>query len=125
MAKIQINSTIKLVQKRLAQLDKAQLDSLYMAADHIKGELVESGTMPFKDGTMQNTSTFVDDSKLQNGKVAITSTTPYARRLYYHPEYNFAKNKNANAGGKWFEPYLDGKEITRAYKEFLKRQGDL
>ena len=29
--------------------------------------------------------------------------TPYARRLYYHPEYNFAKDKNPEAGGYWFE----------------------
>lgn len=125
MAKIQVTSTIKLVQKRLAQLDQAQLNALYQSADHIKGELVQSGTMPFKYGVLQNTSTFVDDSKLSQGKVAITSTAPYARRLYFHPEYNFAKNKNANAGGKWFEPYTDGKEITRAYKEFLKREGNL
>lgn len=29
--------------------------------------------------------------------------TPYARRLYYHPEYNFSQEKNAEAGGYWFE----------------------
>lgn len=29
--------------------------------------------------------------------------TPYARRLYYHPEYNFQKDENPNARGLWFE----------------------
>ncbi|WP_369350395.1 minor capsid protein [Streptococcus hillyeri] len=29
--------------------------------------------------------------------------TPYARRLYYNPQYNFSKDKNPNAQGKWFE----------------------
>lgn len=28
---------------------------------------------------------------------------PYARRLYYNPQYNFRKDKNPNAGGLWFE----------------------
>lgn len=29
--------------------------------------------------------------------------TPYARRLYYNPQYNFSHEKNPNAGGLWFE----------------------
>lgn len=29
--------------------------------------------------------------------------TPYARRLYYHPEYNFSTEHNPQAGGYWFE----------------------
>ena len=29
--------------------------------------------------------------------------TPYARRLYYNPQYNFARDKNPNAQGLWFE----------------------
>lgn len=28
--------------------------------------------------------------------------TPYARKLYYHPEYNFSTEHNAEAGGYWF-----------------------
>lgn len=29
--------------------------------------------------------------------------TPYARRLYYNPQYNFSTDKNPNARGLWFE----------------------
>jgi Minor capsid protein len=29
--------------------------------------------------------------------------TPYARRLYYNPQYNFRKDENPNARGLWFE----------------------
>ncbi|MBB6446461.1 hypothetical protein HNR53_003120 [Bacillus benzoevorans] len=29
--------------------------------------------------------------------------TPYARRLYYNPQYNFSKDHNPLAGGLWFE----------------------
>jgi hypothetical protein len=36
--------------------------------------------------------------------------TPYARRLYYHPEYNFRTDKNPNAQGRWMDMYLPGGE---------------
>lgn len=29
--------------------------------------------------------------------------TPYARKLYWNPLFNFSKDKNPNAQGKWFE----------------------
>jgi hypothetical protein len=40
-------------------------------------------------------------SKIGQGK--IMWKTPYAARLYYNPQYNFAKDKNPNAQGLWFE----------------------
>lgn len=64
--------------------------------------------MPFDKGTLQNTQTFVDYKESNQGRVQIVSSTPYARRLYYHPEYNFSTAENPNAGGKWFEDYLAG-----------------
>ena len=33
--------------------------------------------------------------------------TPYARRLYYNPEYNFSTDVNPNASGLWFERAKD------------------
>ncbi len=39
----------------------------------------------------------------QIGSGKIKWNTPYARRLYYHPEYNFSQEHNAHAGGYWFE----------------------
>ncbi|PAD67028.1 minor capsid protein [Bacillus sp. 7586-K] len=37
------------------------------------------------------------------GQGHIEWNTPYARRLYYNPQYNFSKDKNPNAQGLWFE----------------------
>lgn len=37
------------------------------------------------------------------GEGSIAWATPYARRLYYNPDYNFSTDKNTNAGGLWFE----------------------
>lgn len=37
------------------------------------------------------------------GQGSVKWQTPYARRLYYNPQFNFSKDKNPNARGLWFE----------------------
>lgn len=37
------------------------------------------------------------------GKGQVGWDTPYAKRLYYNPQYNFSKDRNPNARGLWFE----------------------
>jgi hypothetical protein len=37
------------------------------------------------------------------GQGVLRWDTPYARRLYYNPQYNFSKDTNPNAQGLWFE----------------------
>jgi len=70
-----------------------------------KGKVVER--VDHEGGTL-NDSTFKDLSEVRQGKTYIVSSTPYARRLYYHPEYHFYKGEHKNAGGKWFAPYEEG-----------------
>lgn len=76
-------------------------------------------------GNLQNESTFADFSDSNNGHVSIVSSTPYARRLYYHPEYNFDTGENPHAKGKWYEDWLKGGKHERfainAYKEIYRR----
>lgn len=98
---------------------KAQ-DNLVKTADAMKTDLVQSQTMPFDTGALQNNSTFVDDSNKYQNKVKIVSDTPYARKLYFHPEFNFQQGKNANAGGQWFEPYISGDKKDFAAKTFSR-----
>lgn len=45
--------------------------------------------------------------------------TPYARRLYYHPEYNFSQEKNPEAGAYAFERMKQqyGKRILAGAKK--------
>lgn len=99
---------------------KLMKEALLETADALKSDLEQSQTMPFDTGTLQNRSTFVDDSKKNKGIVTIVSDGPYARRLYFHPEYNFQKTKNRNAGGIWFEPYINGNKKQWATKTFAK-----
>ena len=99
---------------------KLMKEVLVETADALKNDLVQSQTMPYDTGELQNRSTFVDKSKKNSGVVTIVSDTPYARRMYFHPEYNFQKVHNKNAGGMWFEPYINGNKKDWASKKFAK-----
>ena len=125
---VRVSSTVKLNEAKLKELTKQQYISLAQTADAVLTDLRDSQTMPFDTGNLQNDSTFLDDSQKEKGRVSIVSATPYARRLYYHPEYDFRHTNNAKAGGKWFEPYISGNKsdfIVNAFKELFKRNGGI
>ena len=110
------NSTIKGINTNAEQ-------SLIKTAMALKTHLQQSKTMPFNTGNLQNQATYVDDSNSNSGVVSIISDAPYARRLYFHPEYNFDKSKNPNAGGMWFEPYINGNQkdfVKNTFEEFMR-----
>lgn len=55
------------------------------------------------------------------------SGAPYARRLSYHPEYNFRTDKNPNAQGRWFDSFIygDKKEwLAKTFAEKLKENSN-
>ena len=120
---VQVTSRIELNYSVLNMLDNAQFEALAQTADATLTELRDRQVMPFDTGNLQNDSTFVDDS--QKTTVSIVSSTPYARRLYFHPEYNFKRGNNSNAGGKWFESFINDDFIANAYARLLKQRGGL
>ena len=120
---IQVSSRIELDQAILSRLDEAAYDALAETADATLTELRDRQVMPFDTGNMQNDSTSVDDS--QRNKVSIATTAPQARRLYFHPEYNFRRNNNSRAGGHWFDSLLNDTFILEAFCKLLKQKGGL
>ncbi len=112
--------TSKVYVGKVKQIDNKAIQCLVETADALKSDLIQSQTMPFDTGAMQNRSTFVDDSNKNRGVVRIVTDTPYARKMYYHPEYNFQRGKNANAGGLWFEPYINGNKKDFAKNTFAR-----
>ena len=117
---VQVTSRIELNYSVLNMLDNAQFEALAQTADATLTELRDRQVMPFDTGNLQNDSTFVDDS--QKTTVSIVSSTPYARRLYFHPEYNYRRGNNASAGGKWFDSFLNDTFIQNAYAKLLKQR---
>ncbi|CAK7011514.1 MAG: hypothetical protein ENTB_04858 [Enterocloster aldenensis] len=124
---MQVKSTVKMNFPRIKQLTQAAVTALEMTAEALHTEVVQAQVMPFETGNLQNESTFVDYSKSKQGKVTLVSSTPYARRLYYHPEYNFQTDENPFAGGMWYEPWLPGgvsQDFARdAFKRLYKKVG--
>lgn len=115
--------TSKVYVGKVKEIDRKAIQSLLETADALKSDLIQSQTMPFDTGEMQNRSTFIDTSNKNKGEVRIVTDTPYARRMYYHPEYNFQKDKNKNAGGLWFEPYINGNKknfVKNTFAKFMK-----
>lgn len=114
---------------KMAKLNQAVRTSLEQTGDYILSEVIEAQVMPFDVGTLQNDNTYVNKEQSSSGKVSIVSSTPYARRLYFHPEYHFQTENNPNAGGKWLEDWTDGgkyaNEVRKAYAFFLKKNGGL
>jgi len=127
MAKLQIVSgEVNINKAAFAKLDKAIIQSLEMTAEALHTEVVQAQVMPRDTGHLQNESTFVDRSQSSKGVVYLVSSTPYARRLYFHPEYNFTKTENPNAKGLWLEDWIDGDKkdfFDKAFAAFLKRNG--
>ena len=122
---IKVGSTVKLNMSAINRLSRAQIQALEETGEALRTEVVQKQVMPFDKGNLQNESTFVDVSNSANGKVGIVSNTPYARRLYFHPEYKFSKDENPNAKGEWYEDYVPGGKYDtfaqNAYKELYRR----
>lgn len=122
-----VNSTIKIDQGKIRKLTRASIRALEKTAEAVHTEIVQTQVMPRDTGALQNESTFVDYSKSKDGKVTLVSSTPYARRLYYHPEYNFQTKENPNAKGMWYEDWMPGGQkadfAPKAFKQFYKKAG--
>lgn len=123
----EVKSTITINYGRVAVMTAAAARALEMTAEALHTEVVQAQVMPFRTGNLQNESTFVDSSKAANGSVSLVTSTPYARRLYYHPEYNFRKDENPNAQGKWLKAWAPGGTnadfCKEAFAKFFKQLG--
>lgn len=117
-----VKVTVKLYKEKINAIVNAQKVALEQSAEAMKTDIVTSEVVPKQTGELER-SGFVDISNINEGKASIVFDTPYARRHYWHPEYNFRRDKNVNAQGLWMQNYVDGekKDFTReAFKKFLK-----
>ena len=122
---IKVSSKIKLNFPRIKQLTQAQVKALEQTAEALHTEVVQAQVFPFDTGNLQNESTFVDYSQAPKGKATLVSSTPYARKVYFHPEYHFQTKENPHARGEWYEDWLPGgaedEFAQNAYKKIYRR----
>jgi hypothetical protein len=123
-----VKSTIKINFPKIKQLDRATITALEETIEALKTEVINAQVMPFDTGNMQNNSTFTDIRKSKQGRVSLITSTPYARRLYYHPEYNFQTKENAHAQGNWLESWISGKNkdfVGNSFAKLYKKEAGL
>lgn len=129
MANRNVSCKIKLYKPVVAKLTGAVSTALVKTGQYLQADLEQSQKMPFRQGILQGDFTFVDDSDAKTGEVRLVSATPYARRLYYHPEYHFDKTENPNAGGRWLDQYLPSgtkQELAqKAFNRIYKKEAGL
>ena len=121
--KVEVKLNASALQRYVEAAKQAAVDTMQV----VYTDLVNSKTMPFDSGDMQNNQTFVDST--ESGAVLITGS-PQARRLYYHPEYNFQQKEGANGsrGAYWLEPYISGDKkdfIRDKYIELFRKRAGL
>lgn len=126
---IKVSSKIKLDFGKIQQLTDATETALALTAAALQKEVVQAQVMPFDTGALQGEFTFIDETEIDQGIVVLVSSTPYARRLYFHPEYDFQTTENPNAKGKWYEDWLPGgiyeDFASETFKKFYKKAGGL
>ena len=115
----QVSSKVVINQRVIDQLSRAAVVALEQTAEALHTEIGRAEVVPMDKGTLSGEAFFCDYSKGKSGTVSLVHSTPYARRLYFHPEYNFSKEEHANAQGKWFEHWTEeGKDADFASKAF-------
>ena len=145
---IKVNSKVKMNMPRISQLTIAQAAALAQTAEALHTEVVQAGVVPRMDGALQGEKMFVDASGVKGGVVSIVHEGPYARRLYFHPEYHFhtepweetirhkdgrvshlTHEGNPNAKAHWFEDWQEGGKYesfaVKAFGELYRRLAGL
>ena len=116
--------TMKMDKRVLGKLAEAQIIALKKTTAQLRTEIIQSGFIPFDEGTLQNISTDVDYRDIRKGKASVVHNMIYATRLYFNPQYNFDTTTNSRARGLWWDDWLTGSKKNRPinlYKQFYKR----
>jgi len=117
---MKIKGKLKLNPQAIKKIEDAAIKALPMTMEAMKTEVNNMQVVPKETGNLEESA----KTGVEGNKGYISYNTPYARRLYYHPEYNFRTDKNPNAQGRWMDSFIHGPKkdwLTKAYGEFLKR----
>jgi hypothetical protein len=122
------NFKVKMNKKFMKKLTAEAVTALEETAEAVKTDVIKAQVIPFDSGALQNDSTFVDTSESKKGIARLVSDTPYARRVYFHPEFKFQKVNNKNAKGEWYNDWLEGNKknfAKKTYKRLYKEKMNL
>lgn len=116
--KIKVN--VKLNPQAIKAIQDAAIKALPLTMEALKTEVNTMQVVPKEVGTLEESVV----TGAENEVGYISYNMPYARRLYFHTEYDFRQDKNPNAQGRWLDPFIHGDKkewLTNTYGFFLKR----
>jgi hypothetical protein len=102
-----VKVTVKLNHSNINKLVAASKEAFKLTVEDLLRDIKESQVVPKDTGRLENSGD-IDFSKIENLVASIIFNTPYAHRIYWHPEFNFHTDKNANAQGMWMDSYVSG-----------------
>ena len=115
--------SVKMNRTALKALEEAQRLSAEAIALELVEEVKQAEVMPYRTGNLQNTTR---TEKTSHG-MKIVHEAEYAQQTYFHPEYQFSKEHNANARGRWWDDWISGdkgdfrRRIARVYRRYARR----
>lgn len=114
-----IKVDFKINKKALDILNAAHEKALPLTVENLSTAIESAQVVPMRDGILKDS----ESHGVVDGRGFISWNTPYARRLYFHPEYNFSKLEHANARGLWCDYWIyqgGKKDVINAYGKLLK-----
>ena len=117
---IKVKGKLKLNPQAIKKIEDAAVKALPLTMEALKTEVNNMKVVPKDTGNLEESAA----TGAEGNRGFISYNTPYARRLYYNPQYNFRQDKNPNAQGRWLDSFIYGPKkdwLAKAYGEFLKR----
>lgn len=121
---VKVKATFVANNQNIKVLERAKKMALKLTGEALLSEVRNMGVIPKDTGELERSS-FIDESQLEKLVISLVFDTPYARRLYWHPEYNFRQDLNPNAQGKWLEMFITGDKkdwIKNTFITFFKQE---
>lgn len=100
-------------------VDKQMKYTLAQATYVLQDEIREAQVIPRMVGTLQGEAFTIKDHSQQK-YMDMGFSTPYARRLYFHPEYHFSTAENPNARGMWLKDWVKGGKKQNRLSEIFE-----
>lgn len=83
--------------------------ALQMTADALKTDIIDKQVTPKETGNLEGSARAEKESE---NNYYLEYTTPYAEKLYTHPELNFRQDKNPHAEGEWLKAWITGDDAS-------------
>lgn len=117
---IKIKGKLKLNPQAIKKIEDAAVKALPLTMEAMKTEVNNMQVVPKETGNLEESAV----TGAENNRGFLSYNTPYARRLYYNPQFDFRTDKNPNAQGRWLDPFIHGDKkdwLSNAYGQFLKQ----